>query len=241
MFLVGMWHQQPTSGWNFVIYANLHGGAMLFNRWNRLRDREAPLVRRLPWWLLGAALVAGGFFVFGSFVLELGRVETLTLAGFAGVVFVLLVALPETGGRWNTVAHVFITFQFTVVSRIFFRADDFSIAKKLSAKVVGWDFRGVRPGLFRIPWWTEWCEGTLAEAVPGLGYEIVYWVGEHGMLLVLIGGLAYHWTPRRWVDEVLRDRFCRLPGPAIGIAFALLALCLMTLLEGPRANIYFAF
>jgi len=241
MFLVGMWHQQPTSGWNFVIYANLHGGAMLFNRWNRLRDRARPLWRRVPMCLLGAGLVGGGMFVLGDLVLALPSREALSLAGLGAGVFALLVALPESGGRWNTALHVFITFQFTVLSRIFFRADDFDGARVLSAKLLGWDGRGIRPGLFRIQWWTDYCERRLLEPLPSALYQAIHWVGEHGLALVLAFGLAYHWTPRRWVDEVLARRFQSLPGPVIGLAFAVLGLVLMHLLSGPRANIYFAF
>ena len=119
-------------------------------------------------------------------------------------------------------------------------ADDFDGAKQMTAKIVGWDGRGVRPGLFRIQWLTDWSDSALAEA-PGFVHAVVRGVGEYGMLIVLILGLAYHWTPRRWVDEILAERFRRLPGPVIGLAFALLGLCLMHLLAGPRANIYFAF
>ncbi|MGB1276106.1 MAG: MBOAT family O-acyltransferase [Nannocystaceae bacterium] len=57
MFLVGMWH---GASWNFVIYANIHAGAMVFNRWNRLRKRKGPIGPRIAKWSLGLAVAAGG-------------------------------------------------------------------------------------------------------------------------------------------------------------------------------------
>ena len=240
MFLVGMWHQQPTSGWNFVIYANLHGGAMLFNRWNRLRKRDTPLMRKLPWWLMSAGIIAGGFFALTHLALDLPVADARNFALVCAGLFLLITALPETGTRWNTVLHVFITFQFTVVSRIFFRADDFDGAKQMTGKIIGWDGQGVRPGLFRIQWLSDWADQSLAGVSAAL-HVAVSSLAEYGMLIVLVLGLGYHWTPRRWVDEVLARRFRSLPGPVMGLAFALLGLCLMHLLAGPRANIYFAF
>jgi D-alanyl-lipoteichoic acid acyltransferase DltB (MBOAT superfamily) len=241
MFLVGMWHQQPTSGWNFVIYANLHAGAMLFNRWNRLRDRTLPASRKVPSWLMGAGLVGGAFFVLGHHVLDLPLAGARDLGIVAGVAFIGLVVLPETGTPANAALHVALTFQFTVVSRVFFRADDFRGAKSMCAQLVGWDGLGVRPGFFRIPWATDWVDTQLAGAVPDALHAAARGLAEHGMLLVLVAGLAYHWTPRRWVDDLLARGFARLPAPLVGLSYALLALVLMKLLAGPRANIYFAF
>lgn len=241
MFLVGMWHQQPTSGWNFVIYANLHAGAMLFNRWSRLRDRQQALVRRLPGLFLGAAIVAGAFFVLAHSALDVPIEAARNFGIFSGVAFVVLTMLPETGTAWNGFWHIVVTFHFTVVSRIFFRADDFAGAKSMTAKMLSWDFHGVRPGLFRIQWWTDGCQQNLQGKLPTSLYQFVYWIGEWGLGWLLALGLAYHFTPRRWVDEVLAKRFYRLPGPVIGLAFVVLGVCLMKLLEGPRANIYFAF
>ena len=59
---------------------------------------------------------------------------------------------------------------------------------------------------------------------------------------LLIGGIGYHLTPKRWVDEVGYKLFRALPGPVIGLLFAAAALAVHLLLSGgPRANIYFQF
>jgi hypothetical protein len=55
-------------------------------------------------------------------------------------------------------------------------------------------------------------------------------------------GLAYHFTPRRWIDVHLRNLFARAPGVFLGLAFAGLCYFLMALMQGsPRAFIYFQF
>jgi hypothetical protein len=66
-------------------------------------------------------------------------------------------------------------------------------------------------------------------------------VTEYGLLILLVVGTAYHFTPRAWVDEHFRGWFSRLPGPVIGLVYAALCLLILHLLDGPRANIYFAF
>ena len=66
-------------------------------------------------------------------------------------------------------------------------------------------------------------------------------MAEYGLLIILVAGIGYHFTPREWVDERLRRFFCGMPGPVVGFAYALLCLLLLHLLDGPRANIYFAF
>jgi len=253
MFLVGMWH---GASWNFVIYSNLHGLAMVFNRWNRRRARvfeEDPETQpgdRAP--LRGAAAVRAAIGVavgavalgvvsawLGHVALGLDTTLAIRLGLFASVMFALVAALPETGTRFNTFFHVLLTFHFTVLSRIFFRADDLPLARSLSRKIVDWDFSGVRPGLFREQRMYAFFETRLAGT--GALQSLALGVAEWAVLAVLVLGLAYHFTPRRWVDEHLRAWFLNLPAPVIGLVYAGLGVLILQLLEGPRANIYFAF
>lgn len=213
MFLVGMWHYSQGTSWNFVIYANLHAAAMVFNRWNRIRDRSGSKVSRTLRWLPGL-LVLGGVIAFLSHAtLDLPWDRAWGLGAFAIVMFVFVAWLPDTGTPWNTALHVLVTFHFTVLSRVFFRAESFAIAKQMCAGLLAFDMHGVRPGL------------------------ITPWVG-----LTLALGCAYHFTPRAWVDVHGLALVRRLPGVVLGILFALLCLGIMLLLgTGPRAFIYFNF
>ena len=236
MFLVGMWH---GASWNFVIYSNLHGLAMLFNRWNRLRSRELGMGATALRVLGLSALVSASTWLFGLHVLSLDDALAARGAALAGIFTWICAALPVTGGRMNAALHVLLTFHFTVLSRVFFRAESFEAARDMCASVLGWDGRGVRPGLWRVQWLADGVEaitdpGTTIAAAGGV-------VAEYGLLLLLLAGTAWHFTPRRWVDERLRGWLLRLPAPAIGVVYALLALVIMKLLSGPRANIYFAF
>ncbi len=211
MFLVGMWH---GASWNFVIYSNLHAGAMLFNRWNRRRDRTV-LSRRLLV-LPAAAAVGLAFGWLGGGVLHLDERATRTLAGGAALAFVAAAALPRAQTpmpRLVHVGHVLLTLHFVVLSRVFFRAPDLDTARNFVAGLLTFDGRGLRPGLVS-PW--------------------VY--------LALALGMAYHFTPKRWVDDGLLRLFRRVPGPVLGAAFALFLLGLMKLMAGaPKAFIYFQF
>jgi alginate O-acetyltransferase complex protein AlgI len=186
---------------------------MVFNRWNRTRDREAPLRRKLATWPLVLALLAGATFVLSRFGLGLGETESIGLSVFAVFMTLLVAWLPQTGTPLNTALHVFLTFHFTVISRIFFRAESFDAAKRMCAGLMSFDTAGLRPGLL-TPW----------------------------LWLALVLGTAYHFTPRNWVDVRAYAIFRRIPGPVLGLAMGLLALGLMKLMAGaPRAFIYFAF
>jgi alginate O-acetyltransferase complex protein AlgI len=210
MFLVGMWH---GASWNFVIYANVHALAMVFNRWNRLRPRGPVTLARSAPWVVALLLLSGAVYSLATGLLLLGSAPALGLAGFAAAMFLLVAWLPETGGRINTALHVLLTFHFTVLSRVFFRADDLDTSRKMIAGLLRFDAHGLRPGLL-TPW----------------------------LWAALIGGIAYHMTPKRWVDELAFGAFRRLPGVVIGLLFAALALGVHLLLSGgPRANIYFQF
>jgi D-alanyl-lipoteichoic acid acyltransferase DltB (MBOAT superfamily) len=244
MFLVGMWH---GASWNFVIYANLQGGAMLFNRWNRLRERGP--ARGMLLWGLALPSFGAAMYGFGLAVLELPLDKAAILAAIATGMFALIVLLPEPQRRpdetpsrwqrWSIPIHIFLTFHFATLTRVFFRAEDFTRAKLMIAKLLEFEPRGVREGLFRIQSVHDWLHETWAPST--WFFASVDWLAEWGILILLIVGTAYHFTPREWVDVRFKDWFCKLPGPVIGVAYALLCLLLLHLLDGPRANIYFAF
>ena len=210
MFLVGMWH---GASWNFIIYSNVHALAMVFNRWNRGRGRGGFTLAGSAPWVVGMSLLAAAVFGLATQVLRLEGAAAAGLAGFAAAMFVIVAWLPETRRWWNVGLHVLLTFHFTVLSRVFFRADDLETSRKMIAGLLRMDTHGVRPGLLTAGAWA-----------------------------VLIGGLAYHMTPKRWVDEWGYAGFRRLPGAVIGLIFAAVALGVYLLLSGgPRANIYFQF
>jgi len=210
MFLVGMWH---GASWNFVIYSNIHALAMVFNRWNRLRRKGRRTPQKLALGALGLALFGGVIYLLSLHVLALGEGPATILAGSGVLLFVLVSELPDTGSPLNTAAHVLLTFHFTVLSRVFFRAGDLDKSRELIAGLLAFDGRGLREGLL-TPW----------------------------LWLALLGGLAYHFTPRRWIDEYALAAWRRVPGVILGVAFALLCLGIMKLMSGaPKAFIYFQF
>jgi alginate O-acetyltransferase complex protein AlgI len=244
MFLVGMWH---GASWNFVIYSNLQGGAMLFNRWNRLRERGP--ARSVLLWGVALPVFTAAIYAFGLAVLDLPLAKAGLLAGIAAAVFALIVVLPEPQRRagevpsrwqrWSLPIHVFLTFHFATLTRVFFRAEDFERAKLMIAKLLAFEPHGVREGLFRVQALHDWLHETWEPS--NWWFSIVDRLAEWGLLALLIVGTVYHFTPREWVDERFRKWFSSLPGPVIGVAYALLCLLILHLLDGPRANIYFAF
>ena len=117
------------------------------------------------------------------------------------------------GVRFNTVVHVFLTLHYVAFSRIFFRAPDIETSRSFVAGLLTWDGHFVREGL-ATPW----------------------------IWLALTAGLAYHFTPKKWVDVHLRGLFDKIPGLLLGVLFTAFIFGLMKLLEGaPRAFIYFQF
>lgn len=240
MFLVGMWH---AASWNFVIYSNLHGFAMVFNRWNRRRKAAGDGQRSsLRAWLeiLGFAVFWGAISAWVGFSflgLEAQAVRNLSLL-FVGV-YLLVTLLPDKESAWNRVLHIAITFHFTVLSRVFFRAEDTKSAALMVDKLVQWDGLGVRPGLFRFQGLASFAKSLAPTS--SLASSLLTGLAEYLLLWVLVLGLGYQWTPKRWVDDNGLALFRRLPGPVIGLLFALTALLIMKLLDGPRANIYFVF
>ena len=209
MFLVGMWH---GASWNFVIYANIHAGAVVFNRWNRMRERTLSAVSIVAW---PAATVALGVGVaaFGRYALNLDLQQASILGAGVGAVFLIVAWLPMPKGKLLVAVHVLLTFHLVVLSRIFFRAPDFETARRFIAALLPFETWGVRPGL----------------ATPGV------WAG-------LLFGLAYHFTPTAWIDVHVRGLFRKTPGVLVGLASAGLFYALMRLMAGsPRAFIYFQF
>ncbi|MCY1071672.1 hypothetical protein OV090_43410 [Nannocystis sp. RBIL2] len=211
MFLVGMWH---GASWNFILYSNIHALAMVFNRWNRLRKRGAGTAKTRAMWVTGMLLLFGAVYGLSTGVLQLGQPESLGLAGFAVLMFLIVARLPETGTAWNTALHVLLTFHFTVLSRVFFRADDLDTSRKMIAGLLRFDAHGIREGLITPAVWA-----------------------------VLLFGIGYHLlTPKGLTDRETYAVFRRLPGPLIGLLLAALGLAIHLLLSsGPRANIYFQF
>ncbi len=212
MFLVGMWH---GASWNFVIYANVHAAAMVFNRWNRVRDIDAdrPWWRKLASWPLGALGFGGAMAWLSHAVLYLEWTPALGLGAACSVVFALLCLLPDENGKFSGVVHIALTFHFLVFTRIFFRSSDLDTARSFVAGIMKMDTLGIRPGLV-TPW----------------------------IAVALIGGLGFHFTPKSWVDDYLLGIFRRTPGVILGVLFMAFILGLMLLMDGmPRAFIYFQF
>ena len=215
MFLVGMWH---GASWNFVIYANVHAAAVVFNRWNKMRERDVPMLRKLVTW----TVVPAAFWLIMASLLHYVLLLAWWPAGIAAAVmagvFVLICGLPlpddDDSSRLTRVVHVVLTFHLLVFSRIFFRAQGLDNAREFVAGLAEFDIaHGVRPGLIG-PW----------------------------VAAALLGGLIVHFTPKRWVDEHLFGLFRRTPGLILGLLFAASIYGLMLLMQGsPRAFIYFQF
>ncbi|TPV94238.1 MAG: hypothetical protein B7733_16150 [Myxococcales bacterium FL481] len=210
MFLVGMWH---GASWNFVFFANIHAGAMVFNRWNRTRDRKSPVAQTLPRRLAVAAGLFAGFTAIGHWSLHLTWLDAGLASGLIAAAGTAVTLLPLQTTRRLTPLHILATFHLLVFSRIFFRAPDLDTSRQFIRGLLAFDGHGIRPGLT-----TGW------------------------VWLTLVVGVAYHFTPKAWVDVHALRIFRKLPAPILGVLFAALAFGLMKLLEGaPRAFIYFQF
>ena len=208
MFLVGMWH---GASWNFVIYSNLQALAMLFNRWTRIRAEARG--HSAIGWALGIIALPGLLYWLSGWLLHLPDPTRLGLAVFGAVCFVVLALLPVTGGPVNTAVHVLITFHFTTLSRVFFRAEDLDASREMIAGMLAFDGLGLRDGLL-TPW----------------------------LWAALILGLGYHFTPRSFVEVHAYRLFRKLPGVALGVLLAAISYLILQLLSsGPRAFIYFQF
>ncbi|MEN9577545.1 MAG: hypothetical protein RJA70_554, partial [Pseudomonadota bacterium] len=229
MFLVGMWH---GASYNFLIYSNLHAFALVYNRAvAQLAKRRSR--RHLPVVLgLGVAAFAAAW-VLLSWGLQLPPVTGFWGALTAGLVAIGVALLPK--GKFWVPAHVLLTFHFTVLSRLFFRADSLEQATQMVNKLLFWDGLGVREGLFRIQGAAEWLTARGLHGSP-IGQLVNVGIGA-----VLFAGIAVHFVPVKWTDGLGQRLVARAPAPVLGVGFALIAWLLSAALSGPRANIYFAF
>lgn len=236
LFAVGMWH---GASWNFVIYSNLQAGAMIYSRFIRIQAAKNQAVE--AWAVLGVALFVGIISLdFGMLVLKLDRQEAvgLGLAAFLVAAFNSLLPLDSKSPGWNAV-HIFLTFHFTTLSRLFFRADTLDQAREMSHKLIEWDFLGTREGLFRVQVVDAWLEQN--EALLGVLASPLRTLAEYGILMLIVAGIGYHVLPTRWLEAPAQRLVRELPAPALGVLLAGSALLVSQLLAGPRANIYFAF
>jgi D-alanyl-lipoteichoic acid acyltransferase DltB (MBOAT superfamily) len=236
LFAVGMWH---GASWNFVIYSNLQAGAMIYSRFNRIESAKTQTVG--AWKVLGVALFVGFVMLdFGLLVLRLDRSLAMGLALGAFLIATLnsLLPLDSKSWAWNGL-HIFLTFHFTTLSRLFFRADSLDQAREMVKKLIDWDFLGTREGLFRVQVLDAWLENN-QDAV-GLLTTPLRGLAEYGILVLIVLGIGYHVLPTRWVEAPAERLVRELPAPALGVLLAASALLVSQLLAGPRANIYFAF
>jgi D-alanyl-lipoteichoic acid acyltransferase DltB (MBOAT superfamily) len=227
MFLVGIWH---GAGWTFVLYALLQASAMVFNRFVRV---ESTLFKRLLRSVLAA--VAAGAFAYVLAAIGL-RLPDPALAGKLTAALALFIALLPSPRAWPSFGplHVLLTLHFSVLSRIFFRADTLDVAREIARKLVAWDGFGVRNGLLGNEALSNWLSTVpfLAWARPAADWCV---------LAVLLIGFAIHYTPARSIEQFALRFAPRVPALVAGVGFAILIGALGLLLAGPRPNIYFAF
>lgn len=231
MFLVGMWH---GASWTFLIYSNLHALAMIYSRFNRQLTEQKEAIYGVI--ALIVALLTGFSGVGLGLILDLGPESALLLGAFSFGVSVLNGLLPMgTGSRFWAVFHIVLTFHFSTLSRVFFRADSLSQASQMVRKLVEWDGLGVRTGLFRLQGVSDLLVKTGIELTP------LTWVADWGLLLLLVGGLSYHFLPARLSESIGLKVVKVLPAPALAVGLASCMVLISQLLTGPRANIYFSF
>lgn len=235
MFLVGIWH---GASWNFVIYGNLHAIALVYSRFNRIQAQRGETLYAVV--VLAAAVFLGLGVVALGYGLDLPPNAALLGGAIAFVVAVVNSLLPVAADSkiWGVI-HVGLTFQFTVLSRIFFRADTLGQAGQVASRLLSWDSLGVRDGLFRLQGLYNAIDARSDEL--GVLGDVLLLFAHHGLFLIIVGGLGYHFLPARWSERLGQNVTRWLPAPAIGVALAGSMLLVSRLLDGPRANIYFSF
>jgi D-alanyl-lipoteichoic acid acyltransferase DltB (MBOAT superfamily) len=228
MFLVGIWH---GASWNFVLYATLQASAMVYNRVCSRRSSST-------WGFLGrvtlvSAAVLLGATLFAKYALKL---DNPWLFGVGSGALSLGIALLPRVEQWPALrgVHVFLTLQFCVLCRVFFRADNLDMARAMTNKLLYWDGVGVRAGLFG----NEALAARLAE-IPALHFAVpaADWV----VLILLVLGFCLHYLPERGLEVGAFRLLPRVPGVLVGVGLAALVGGLSLVLAAPRANIYFAF
>ncbi len=226
MFLVGIWH---GASWNFVIYASLQATAMVFHRFvSRPASPQARAVRS------GLAAVLIGILTTAVVRVLPNSDDAVRLGSIATGCALLVGMLPRPKEvRWLVPLHVLLTFHFSVLSRVFFRADSLSQASAIMEKLVHWDALGVRADLL--------ASVTLSEQIERTGLTVLQPLAQYFVLGVLILGFATHYLPTRLREVWIQGLVPRVPGVILGVSFAALLGGLSLLLVGPRANIYFAF
>jgi len=235
MVLVGIWH---GASWNFIIYGNLHAAALVYSRFNRIQAQRGEMMYGLM--AVGASLFLATCAAGLGLGIGLTRDHALMLGIITFVIAVINGILPVAteGVGWSLI-HLFMTFQFTAISRVFFRADSLTIAGQMTTKVLAWDSLGVRDGMFRLQGLHTWARANAA-SLGDLADPILVF-SQWGLLIVIVFGLGYHVLPSRW-SEGIGQRITRwLPAPALGLALVGSMLIISRLLDGPRANIYFSF
>lgn len=228
MLLVGIWH---GASWNFVIYANVQAAAMLFNRFCRRQSGSAG--RRVARLLAVSLAVALATALLGWAGLGMTDPWALGLAGGALSLFIGLLPTVDEASALRPL-HVLLTLHFSVLSRLFFRADTLESARAMARQLLEWDGFGVTPGLLGMEPLSRWLatQPALAWARP---------VADWGVLWLLLGGFALHYVPARRLELGALRVIPRVPSVLLGLGLAALFGVLGLLLSGPRANIYFAF
>ncbi len=227
MFLVGIWH---GAGWTFLVYALLQATAMVFNRFTR---RPAPWPQRLLRGALAALVVAALAAGFWGGILRFPEPSRAALV-VAALAFVIAVLPSAREWRWLLPVHVLLTLHFSVLTRVFFRADTFQGARQILEKLAHWDGFGVRFALFGNAAFADWLS-----ARPSLTWARP--LADCCVLVLIVLGFALHYTPQRRVESAAMRFIPRVPAFAAGVGFAVLIGALGLLLAGPRSNIYFAF
>jgi uncharacterized integral membrane protein len=171
--------------------------------------------------------------VLGSAGLKLADPWVFGLVGGALALCIGLLPSAEQSPAFRPL-HILLTVHFSVLSRVFFRADSLQSARAMADKLVSWDGVGVRDGLFRVEPLAVWLQKApaLAWAQP---------IAEWGILLLMIAGFAAHYTSSHKLELAAQRWMPRVPAVVVGMGLAVVVGGLSLLLAGPRANIYFAF
>ena len=123
-------------------------------------------------------------------------------------------------GAWGYVWRVFLTLNFVVFARVFFRSKDFEQAGDIFSR------------LGELSFASDFALYTHPDGGGG-GYDLT-------VLAVLIAAYVIHWTPRSWMHR-LGATYERLPFAVKGALLCLVALLCMNLVEGKVPFKYFQF